>query len=72
MSAPSTYFAGSAAPNESPKTPRAVPHRGGEPNPSAAIPSANVPSGNVTLGTGSPSPQPRPFQLSPSDFVFAI
>ena len=36
MSAPSTYFAGSAAPNESPKTPRAVPHRGGEPNPSAA------------------------------------
>ena len=43
MSAPSTYFAGSAAPNESPKTPRVVPHRGGEPNPSAAAVQSRFP-----------------------------
>ncbi|AHG90830.1 NAD(P)H-quinone oxidoreductase subunit J [Gemmatirosa kalamazoonensis] len=37
------YFAGSAAPAETPRTPRAVPHRGGEPNPSAAALQAQFP-----------------------------
>jgi hypothetical protein len=31
----STYTAGSAAPGETPRTPRNIPHRGGAPNPSA-------------------------------------
>ncbi|MBV9880064.1 MAG: NADH-quinone oxidoreductase subunit C [Gemmatirosa sp.] len=39
----STYFAGSAAPGETPRTPRGVPHRGGEPNPSAGALQARFP-----------------------------
>jgi len=36
VSPSSVYFAGSAAPEETPRTPKAIPHRGGTPNPSAA------------------------------------
>ena len=36
MSPSSVYVAGSAAPEETPRTPKAIPHRGGTPNPSAA------------------------------------
>jgi NADH-quinone oxidoreductase subunit C len=43
VTAPGVYFAGSAAPNETPATPRAVAHRGGTPNPSAAALQAQFP-----------------------------
>jgi NADH-quinone oxidoreductase subunit C len=39
----SVYLAGSAAPEVTPRTPRGVPHRGGEPNPSAAALQAQFP-----------------------------
>lgn len=40
---PQPYVAGSAAPEQRPATPKQVPHRGGEPNPSAAALQARFP-----------------------------
>ena len=43
--------AGSAAPDPTPRTPKGVPHRGGEPNPSAAALSARFPGADSETST---------------------
>ena len=43
MSPSSVYFAGSAVPEQTPRTPKGIPHRGGDANPSAAALQAQFP-----------------------------
>jgi NADH-quinone oxidoreductase subunit C len=43
VSPSSVYFAGSAVPEQTPRTPKSIPHRGGDANPSAAALQAQFP-----------------------------